>query len=62
MHLNTIKVTPPVPVVPPETESEYTLFAVIFAVIAAVTFIPTNGVIVEVAAFDKLERVIVYYH
>jgi hypothetical protein len=30
--------------------SEYTLFAVIFA---AVTFIPTNGVIVPVA-FDKL--------
>jgi hypothetical protein len=24
--------------------------------IAAVTFIPTNGVIVEVAAFDKLRK------
>jgi hypothetical protein len=32
-----------VPVVPPETK-EYTLFAVIFAQYAAVTFIPTNGV------------------
>jgi hypothetical protein len=30
---------PPVPVVAPETESEYTLFAVIFAAVA-VTFYP----------------------
>jgi hypothetical protein len=45
---------PPVPVVAPETESEYTLFAVIFAAVA-VTFIPTNGVIVPVAEVsDKL--------
>jgi hypothetical protein len=52
---------PPV-VVAPETESEYTLFAVIFAAVAAVTFIPTNGVIVPVAAFDKLVERILYFH
>jgi hypothetical protein len=54
MQLKYQKHVPSSIVVAPETESEYTLFAVIFAVVAAVTFIPTNGVIVPVAAFDKL--------